>query len=142
MHGNIKVMVVDDEPGVCDAIRRSLERKRGYTVVTTTRGEEAVALARAETPAVILLDILMPGLGGLEVATRLRSDGMTANIPIVFLTGLFTKAELSQHGPVISGERYIAKPASTSKIIEALQFALKPGDAVDGKRSERGAMQS
>lgn len=134
MHEIIKVMVVDDEPDVCDAIRRSLERKRGYSVVWTTKGEDAVALARSETPAVILLDIMMPGIGGLEVASRLRSDALTAKIPIVFLTGLFTKSEVTKHGPVISGERYIAKPASTAKIIETVQSVLSPESGPDPAR--------
>lgn len=141
MQGNIKVMVVDDEPGVCDAIRRSLERRKRYSVVSTTRAEEAVALARTEAPAVILLDILMPGLGGLEVASRLRKDAATAHIPIVFLTGLFTKAEVSAYGPVISGELYIAKPASASKILETVQRVLEPGEAGVGRRNAIEALQ-
>lgn len=121
----IKILVVDDEPSVCDSIRRALEHRRQYHVVTTTSGDQALVLARCESPELILLDVLMPGLGGYEVAARLRADAQTAAIPIVFLTGLFTKAEVSRHGPVISGERYIAKPASTAKIIETVKLVLQ-----------------
>lgn len=136
----IKLMVVDDEAAVCDSIRRSLEKKRQFSVVTTTFAAEALDLARAENPEVILLDILMPGVGGLEVASRLRADKNLAKIPIIFLTGLFTKSEINKHGPVINGERYIAKPASTAKIIETVRSVLGLEDVDTESKGERRGM--
>jgi diguanylate cyclase (GGDEF)-like protein len=78
-------MIVDDEPHVVESIKTELESS-GYRVVISTNGKDAVELAKKVRPDLILLDILMPKLSGLEVCSRLKDDFLTSRIPIVILT--------------------------------------------------------
>ena len=78
------VLVVDDDPSIVDFVRTALEDE-GYAVVTTVGGY-TIGVARDLRPAVILLDIAMPGMDGVEVSTRLRRDPRTANIPIIVMS--------------------------------------------------------
>jgi len=81
------VMIVDDEPHVIESIKAELE-SNGYKVIISTNGKDAVELAKKVRPDLILLDILMPKLSGLEVCSRLRDDFLTSRIPIIILTVL------------------------------------------------------
>jgi CheY-like chemotaxis protein len=80
-----KVLVIDDDPRAIAIVDAAL-RQEGYAVLTATGGEEGVAVARRERPAVILLDLLMPEVDGFAVVERLRADPATAETPIVILT--------------------------------------------------------
>jgi CheY-like chemotaxis protein len=86
----IKLLVVDDEPDAVLILARTL-LARGYRVITAESGLQAINLAKAEKPDLILLDILMPDIDGTQVATALQEDPTTQNIPVIFLTCLVTK---------------------------------------------------
>jgi DNA-binding response OmpR family regulator len=81
----VRILVVDDEEDLVWALRRSLADE-GYQVLTAYDGVEALELARRERPDLVILDIVMPGLDGLEVCRRLRRDPTVAAVPILFLT--------------------------------------------------------
>jgi len=85
-----KLLVVDDEPDAVLILARTL-LARGYRVITAESGLQAVNLAKAEKPDLILLDILMPDMDGTQVAAALQEDPTTKNIPVIFLTCLITK---------------------------------------------------
>ena len=78
-------MVVEDDEASREALSRRLER-RGYRMVTAMNGLDAVAMAQAKQPALILMDLGLPGIDGLEATSRLKSDGATRHIPIVVLS--------------------------------------------------------
>ena len=80
-----KVLVVDDEREIRDLLRTSLSAE-GYEVVVASNGEEAIGLAKTENPQVILLDIEMPGIDGIETCKRLEADEKTRLIPIIMMT--------------------------------------------------------
>jgi two-component system alkaline phosphatase synthesis response regulator PhoP len=82
-----RVLVVDDEPAIRLLARVNLEAD-GMEVLEAGDGETAVTQARGEQPDLILLDVVMPRIDGLEVARRLRGDERTRDIPIVFMSGL------------------------------------------------------
>jgi len=83
----VKILVVDDEPGVRGFLR-DLLAEEGYEVVLASDGEEALGLAELENPEVILLDINMPGIDGIEVCKRLKAQEETRYIPIIIVTAL------------------------------------------------------
>lgn len=83
------VLIVDDEEDVLELVRYNLN-KNGYRVQTATTGEEALTKARAKLPNLIILDLMLPGIDGLEVCKKLKNDTKTQNIPIIMLT---TKGE-------------------------------------------------
>jgi DNA-binding response OmpR family regulator len=81
-----KVLVVDDELEIRDLLNEAL-KKEGYEVLLASAGEEALELAKSKTPHVILLDVRMPGIDGLEVCKRLKAEPKTQYIPIIMVTG-------------------------------------------------------
>src|SRR5437764_560114 len=83
--GRKRVLVVDDEKDLVDLISYNL-RRNGYDVLSATDGNAAIDLAARETPDLILLDLMLPGIDGTEVARRLRADSRTAPIPVIMLT--------------------------------------------------------
>ena len=81
-----KILVVDDEPSDRILLRKILGKN--YVVTEASNGEEAVDLARSEKPALILMDIIMPKVDGYNACYRIKTDPLTAEIPVVMLTGL------------------------------------------------------
>jgi DNA-binding response OmpR family regulator len=80
-----KILVVDDEQQVRDLLNTFLKRE-GYEVVVASNGEEAIELAEAENPQLILLDVVMPGLDGIETCRKLKSQETTKSIPVIIST--------------------------------------------------------
>lgn len=85
-----KVLIIDDDADIVEAMRLVLE-KRGYKVSIASDGNEGLDKARAEKPDVIILDVMMPGLDGFEVARELKGDSQTRNISILMLTAIKDK---------------------------------------------------
>jgi len=81
------VLIVDDVPDNLSVLHDALDES-GYTVLIATSGEAALQRAAQGLPDVILLDAMMPGMDGFEVARRLKADSRTTHIPIIFMTGL------------------------------------------------------
>ncbi len=81
-----KILIVDDEEDFCYFVKKNLEAISNYEIITATRGRKGIQIARKEKPDLILLDIMMPGIDGLEVLKRLKGNEKTQNIPIIMLT--------------------------------------------------------
>ena len=81
-----RMLVVDDSPTICAVLGKML-RQDGYAVLKATEGKDAIELARSELPALIFLDIVMPGMNGFAVLRALRHDPLTRDIPIVMISG-------------------------------------------------------
>ena len=116
------VLVCDDEPVVRILVHATLERVNCRMVVARD-GHEALALARSEQPALILLDVVMPGRGGREVLTALRSDAATAAIPIIILTAWAPasgREELLRAG----ADGYLTKPFSPLALANLIEELL------------------
>jgi len=108
------ILIVDDTPLNISAISGAL--KDSYKTKVATNGEKALALASAEEkPDLILLDILMPGMDGYEVCTRLKADPATCEIPVIFLTGQ-TSEEDETRGFEVGGVDYVHKPFSPAVV--------------------------
>ena len=80
-----RILVADDDDGLRQLLRLILARE-GFEVIEAANGEQALALAVAVDPAVILLDVMMPGLDGYDVCRRLKSDQRTGDVPVVFVS--------------------------------------------------------
>jgi CheY-like chemotaxis protein len=113
-----KLLIIDDEPDAVLILAKTLSA-RGYEVITADRGQQAVMLAKAEKPDLILLDILMPDMDGTQVAAALQEDPTTKNIPVIFLTCLITKKTQqigSQHYDAAQ-YAFIAKPYDLDNLL-------------------------
>src|SRR5256885_15474481 len=102
------VLIVDDVPDNLSVLHDALDES-GYTVLVATSGEAALQRAEQALPDIVLLDAMMPGLDGFEVARRLKAGAATAHIPIIFMTGL-TDTEHLVAALEAGGVDYVTKP--------------------------------
>lgn len=109
------VLIVDDQPDNLSLLHDALD-EAGYTVLVATNGESALQRARQSLPDVILLDAVMPGLDGFEVARRLKADFSTQHIPVVFMTGL-TETEHVVAAFAAGGADYVTKPIRPPEVL-------------------------
>ena len=116
------ILVVDDAPENIDLLVGLLKDK--YRVKAALNGEVALSIARSSSPPdLILLDIVMPGMDGLEVCETLKSDEGTACIPIVFLSGQASSEECDR-GMEMGGEAYLQKPVEPKSLFSILEIVL------------------
>jgi PAS domain S-box-containing protein len=117
-----KILVIDDEQTVRDLMRRFLARE-GFDVVTAKDGEEGLALARRLHPALITLDVLMPGLDGWGVLQALKADPELSEIPVVMLTIVDEKNK----GYALGASEYVTKPIDRGRLRTLLARFCTPG---------------
>lgn len=120
----MRVLVVDDEDQVLQLVTSMLEVE-GHDVVTASHGVEALLRVEDSRPDAILLDIVLPRMDGATVAQKLREDPGTADIPIVFLTGLVDSDEVERKGPIIGGQYFLAKPFDAERLFQVLELATR-----------------
>ncbi len=122
-----RILVVDDEPDLVELVRHHLAREH-YDVVTAGDGETGLAEARRRLPDLVVLDLMLPGIDGLEVCRRLRSDPRTTHIPIVMLTAKGEEADavigLSQ-----GADDYVRKPFGMKELVARIATRLRANDA-------------
>lgn len=117
------ILVVDDEQDILELIRYNLS-KEGYTVETVVSGEEALELAGRIKPQAVVLDLMLPGLDGLQVCRHLKQDEETRNIPVLMLTAKTEDADIVS-GLEIGADDYITKPFSPKVLIARLRAVLR-----------------
>ena len=116
----IKILLIDDEEDFGFFVKLNLEKTGRFEVTTTTSGTKGIVLASKEHPDLILLDIIMPELGGGQVAEQLLENPETANIPVLFITAIASRTQVqSQHG-TIGGRHFIAKPVTPVELLEKI----------------------
>jgi two-component system, OmpR family, response regulator len=130
-----KVLVVDDEPNIRELVQVAL-KFHGCTVTTSATGMDALALADAATPDIIVLDVMLPDIDGFEVCRRLRANNN--DVPVIFLTARDTTSD-TVTGLTLGGDDYITKPFSVEALVARVRAVLRrvaKGDvADDGERS-------
>ena len=119
---DITVLVVDDDPVIVRLLQVNFEME-GYTVLTAADGAEAIDQVRAGRPDVVVCDIMMPKLNGLEVVERLRADEDTADVPVILLSAKAQTSEI-QRGIDIGAADYVTKPFDPLELIERVQQVL------------------
>lgn len=120
-----KILVIDDEGDFCRAIKKALELKTEFQVLTATLGGEGILLAKTQKPDIILLDVVMPGMFGTQVAETLADDPVTSSIPIIYLTAIVKKNEIEKSNGLIGGRAFMAKPVMIDELIEKINAILQ-----------------
>ena len=131
---DLQILVVDDEPDILSVLVYHLSRE-GYQVKTAVNGQGALKAAEADRPDLIILDLMLPGMDGYEVLSRLRSDERLGSIPVILLTALVEEEERVK-GFEVGADDYIAKPFSARELglrVEALLRRSK-ADPVSANR--------
>jgi putative two-component system response regulator len=118
-----RLLIVDDDEMVLKALRLELEDR--YAVLTTRQPGEVLPLAHRERPDLILCDIEMPGTDGGDLSAALFADGGTRDIPLLFLTGLASPADLTNTRGELAGRPAISKSAPIGQLIEKIEALLQ-----------------
>ena len=119
----INILVVEDEKDIQELIKFNLKQE-GYAVQLTASGEDALKVARAELPKLILLDLMLPGLDGLQVCRLLKSDPKTMDIPIIMVTAKGEESDVVV-GLELGAEDYVSKPFSPKVLITRIRTVLR-----------------
>jgi two-component system phosphate regulon response regulator PhoB len=118
-----KILVIDDEEDILELVRFNLEREN-YNVLTAISGEEGFALARSKMPDLVILDLMLPGINGLEVFRRLKDTNETNHIKVIMLTAKGEEADIVI-GLEMGADDYITKPFSPRVLLARIKAALR-----------------
>jgi two-component system phosphate regulon response regulator PhoB len=118
-----RVLVVDDEPDIVALVAYHLA-KSGYSVSTAASGTEGLAVARHDKPSIIVLDLMLPGLSGLEVMEELRSDPATSRIAVLMLTARREESDRIK-GLTLGADDYLTKPFSPQELVLRVAAILR-----------------
>ena len=118
----LRILVVDDTKDILAVVSRRLQ-SWGYEPLTAESGEEGLAIAEAQVPDLILLDIMMPKMKGRDVCARLKANPKTQRIPVIFLTALGL-ADHIKAGMDLGAEDYIVKPFEPAELKERITIVL------------------
>jgi two-component system, OmpR family, phosphate regulon response regulator PhoB len=133
-----RIVLVEDEPDIAEVLRYNLE-KEGLRVTTERRGDSALEAIRRNPPDLVLLDLMLPGLDGLEVTRALKRDGATARLPIVMLTAKGEEVDRIV-GLELGADDYIPKPFSPREVVLRVKAVLRRL-ADGGEAHGRGARE-
>lgn len=123
-----KVLVVDDNPDSV-AIMRGILEARGYDVATAGSGAEALQLVTSEPVDLVLLDVMMPEMSGMEVLQRIKEDATTGRLPVILVTAK-TQDEDVLSGYQYGADYYITKPFTAKQLIYGIELILGKGESV------------
>jgi len=120
------ILVVDDEQAILELVRYNLA-KRGYRVLLAETGESALLLGKNDLPDLILLDLMLPGIDGLDVCRQLKANPRTQHIPVLLLTARGQEEDIAM-GMEMGADDYITKPFSPKVLISRIRAALRRKD--------------
>ena len=137
-----KVLVIEDEPDILEVIQYNLERE-GHKVIACRNGEQGLSRIRTDNPDLVLLDLMLPGMDGVEVCRKVKSDPVTRAIPIIMVTAKSEESDIVL-GLGIGADDYIAKPFSPRELIARVKVVLRRGPLREqsggGERVVRGPL--
>ncbi|MBF8254963.1 MAG: phoP [Deltaproteobacteria bacterium] len=125
MDTNKTIMVVDDNPDIITIVKTILEGK-GYTVLSASSGLELLNMLKNQKPDLIILDIMMPEMDGLEVLSRLKAVADTATLPVILLTAKVQYEDVLG-GYKLGADYYITKPFTSTQLVNGINLLLGEG---------------
>jgi len=131
-----KVVIIEDEEDILEIIEYNLSRE-GYKVYSAQDGEDGIKLINEEKPDIVILDLMLPGLNGIEVCRRLKADSLTAHIPVIMVTAKGEESDIVL-GLGIGADDYVAKPFSPKELTARVKAVLRRRDINnEEKKGER-----
>ncbi len=125
---NKRILIIEDDRDITEAIRYNLEKEKGFSVLTAGSGDEGLNLAFQTKPHLILLDIGLPGLNGYEICRMLRRDAETRDIPVLILTARISESD-KVLGLELGADDYITKPFGMRELIARIRAAIRRKEA-------------
>lgn len=127
------ILAVDDEEDVLELVRYNFH-KEGFKVDVATSGEDALKKARANPPTAILLDLMLPGIDGIEVCRQLKADSRTSTIPVIMLTAKGEEADIVS-GLEVGADDYVTKPFSPKVLTARVRRILHRAAAAQQEKT-------
>jgi two-component system alkaline phosphatase synthesis response regulator PhoP len=127
-----KILVVEDEKDVRDLVRYNLEQE-GFNVLEAEDGELALSLVRRERPALVILDIMLPGMSGLDICRVIRHDGDIARVPVLMLTAKAAEVDKIV-GLEVGADDYVTKPFSPRELMARVKAVLRRAHGAEVER--------
>ncbi len=118
------ILIIDDERDLVELVRYNLVEKEGYDVISANDGPSGLEIAQRHKVDLIVLDLMMPGMDGLEVCRRLRADARTGRIPLIMLTAKATEADRIV-GLELGADDYVTKPFSPRELVARVKAILR-----------------
>jgi two-component system phosphate regulon response regulator PhoB len=131
-----RIAIVEDEPGIAEVLEYNLARE-GFRTAVHGRGDEALTAIREDPPDLLLVDLMLPGMDGLELTRTLKRDPKTAGIPIVMLTARSEEVDRIV-GLELGADDYIGKPFSPREVVLRVKAVLRRAAGGDGEAGEAG----
>lgn len=137
-----KILIIEDEPDILEVIQYNLERE-GHKVIACRNGEQGLSHIRTDNPDLVILDLMLPGMDGVEVCREVKSDPVTRAIPIIMVTAKGEESDIVL-GLGIGADDYIAKPFSPRELVARVKVVLRRGPvqgaAATAERVVRGSL--
>ncbi len=130
-----KIVVIEDEPDIQDIITYNLKRE-GYQVIAVGRGDEGLNVVRNQAPALVILDLMLPGMDGLSVCQQLRADPLTKDTPIVIVSAKEEESDVVI-GLGLGADDYVAKPFSPRELLARVKAVLRRASTREDPAVER-----
>lgn len=118
-----RILIIDDEASFTRMVRLNLEQTKRYVVREENRAPHAMTTAREFKPDLILLDVIMPGMDGGELANRIKADLAFKDVPVIFLTATVSKKEAAD-GVFTGGYLFLPKPVGLKNLVECMENAF------------------
>lgn len=136
------ILIIEDEPDILEVIQYNLERE-GHKVIACRDGEQGLSRIRTDNPDLVILDLMLPGIDGVEVCRGVKSDPVTRAIPIIMVTAKGEESDIVL-GLGVGAEDYIAKPFSPRELVARVKVVLRRSRqhaaATSSERVARGAL--
>jgi two-component system OmpR family response regulator len=122
-----RILIVDDEPKFTQMVRFNLEKTGVYEVMEVNHPKQALEAATRFKPDLVLLDVMMPGMDGGDVAAQFQRDPGLKDVPVMFVTAAVARSEAGQHGYRSGGDIFLAKPITLDALLAAIAENLRHG---------------
>ncbi len=137
-----KILVIEDEPDLLEVIQYNLERD-GHKVIACRNGEQGLSRIRTDNPDLVILDLMLPGIDGVEVCRRVKGDPVTRGIPVIMVTAKAEESDIVL-GLGLGADDYIGKPFRPRELVARVQVVLRRGPVREATNSPervvRGAL--
>jgi two-component system, OmpR family, response regulator RegX3 len=137
MNGSARILLVEDEESLADTVRYNLERE-GFAVAVATDGRRALERFRNESPSLVILDLMLPEMSGLDVCRQIR---LISNVPIIMVTAKDAEAD-KVSGLEIGADDYVTKPFSVRELISRVRAHLRRVEMGGGSSGSDGALRA
>ncbi len=133
--GRSKIVVIEDEPDIAEVMCYNLQRE-GYQVASATRGDDGLELVRNQSPSLVILDLMLPGMDGLPVCQQIKSDPLTRATPIIIVSAKGEESDVVI-GLGLGADDYMAKPFSPREMLARVKAVLRRGPLQEEQQKDR-----